>query len=157
MLIREIFQDKILTFSNLLTLVRVIAGPFLGYYIYMEYRTGDSVYLTCQIIMVCIIVISDFSDGFLARHLKQVTRLGQFLDPVADKFAGLFAMTFLMLYKLSAVSLAFAGIVYILSPDCAIPGLTLKQLSIFLVVLFYILGGILYVKTYVRDYLEKKV
>jgi phosphatidylglycerophosphate synthase len=150
MLIREIFQDKIFTFSNLLTSVRIIAGPLLGYYIYMEYKTGDSVYLTCQIIVVCIIVISDFSDGFLAREILAVA-------------AGIILYTKIdveakpnMFGKLSAVSLAFAGTVYILSPDCAIPGITLKQLSIFLVVLFYILGGILYVKTYVRDYLEKK-
>ena len=29
--------------------------------------------------------ISDWLDGYLARYLKQTTRLGAFLDPVADK------------------------------------------------------------------------
>lgn len=32
-----------------------------------------------------IMAISDGIDGYLARHKKQVTRLGAFLDPVADK------------------------------------------------------------------------
>jgi CDP-diacylglycerol---glycerol-3-phosphate 3-phosphatidyltransferase len=195
MKIREIFQDRILTFSNLLTLIRIIAGPFLGYFIYKESQTGDAKYLKYEIIVVVLIILSDFFDGFLARLMNQVTKLGQYLDPVADKFAGLFAMTFLVLFKgfplwvyilalsrellaliagiilytridvevkpnwfgkLAAVSLAFSGTVYILSLDYELWGITLKQFSIFLIVLFYVLGGILYVKTYARYYLGSK-
>jgi CDP-diacylglycerol--glycerol-3-phosphate 3-phosphatidyltransferase len=195
MKIREIFQDRILTFSNLLTIIRIFAGPILGYYIYKESQTGDSKYLMCEVIVVIIIILSDFFDGFLARMMNQVTKLGQYLDPVADKFAGLFAMTFLVLFKgfplwvfilaltrevlaviagiilytrvdvevkpnwfgkLSAVSLAFAGTVYILSLDYELWGITLKQFSILLLVLFYVLGGIKYIKTYARYYLESK-
>jgi CDP-diacylglycerol--glycerol-3-phosphate 3-phosphatidyltransferase len=195
MKIREIFQDRIVTFSNLLTTVRIIAGPFLGYYIYKESQTGDSKYLMYEIIVVVIIILSDFFDGFLARLMNQVTKLGQYLDPVADKFAGLFAMTFLVLFKgfplwvyilalareiltviagiilytridievkpnwfgkLGAVSLAFAGTVYIVSLDYELWGITLKQFSIFLVVLFYVLGGIMSIKTYARYCLESK-
>jgi CDP-diacylglycerol--glycerol-3-phosphate 3-phosphatidyltransferase len=154
--VREIFQDKVLTFSNFLTLARIIAGSVLGYFIYKESQTGDSDYLMYEIIVVCIIILSDFFDGFLARLMNQVTRLGQFLDPVADKIAGLTAMTALVLFKgfplwvcvlalareavaviagiilyrkrdievkpnwlgkLTAVSIAFAGTVYILSLD----------------------------------------
>jgi len=195
MKIREIFQDRILTFSNLLTTMRIIAGPFLGYFIYKESQTGDSIYLVYEVIVVAIIILSDFLDGFLARLMNQVSKLGQFLDPVADKFAGLFAMTFLVLFKgfplwvyilvlarevlaliagillytrndvevrpnwfgkMAAVSIAFAGTVYIISLDYELWGITLKQFSIFLVVLFYVLGGIQYVKTYARYCLESK-
>ncbi|HPV42946.1 MAG TPA: CDP-alcohol phosphatidyltransferase family protein [Spirochaetota bacterium] len=193
--VREIFQDKVLTFSNFLTLARIIAGPVLGYFIYKESQTGDSDYLMYEIIAVCIIILSDFFDGFLARLMNQVTRLGQFLDPVADKIAGLTAMTALVLFKgfplwvcvlalareavaviagiilyrkrdievkpnwlgkLSAVSIAFAGTVYILSLDYEWQGISLKLFSVFLVVLFYVLGGIQYVRTYARYYIEKK-
>lgn len=195
MKIREIFQDKILTFSNLLTTIRIIAGPFLGYYIYKESQTGDSKYLICEITVVVIIILSDFFDGFLARLMNQVSKLGQFLDPVADKLAGLIALTFLMLFKgfplwvyvlilvreilaviagfilyskknievkpnwfgkMAAVSLAFAGTVYIISLDYELLGITLKHFSIFLVVLFYVLGGIMYIKSYARYCLESK-
>ncbi|OHD65636.1 MAG: hypothetical protein A2176_13410 [Spirochaetes bacterium RBG_13_51_14] len=195
MKIRDIFQDKIITFSNILTVLRIIAAPFLGYYIYKEYQTRNSAYLKYEIVLVALIVMSDFLDGFLARMMNQVTKLGQFLDPVADKFAGLIALTFLVLFKgfplwvyllalirevlaviagiilyskmnievkpnifgkLCAVSLAVSGTVYILSLDYAWLGISLKQFSLLLVVLFYILGGILYVKTYVRYYLEQK-
>ena len=99
MKIREIFQDRILTFSNLLTLIRIIAGPFLGYFIYKESQTGDTEYIMCEMVVVVIIILSDFFDGFFARLMNQVTKLGQYLDPVADKFAALIAMTFLVMYK----------------------------------------------------------
>ncbi len=193
--IREIFQDKIVTFSNLLTSVRIFAGPVLGYFIYKESKTGDTVYILYEMIVVCIIILSDFMDGFLARLMNQVTKLGQFLDPVADKIAALSAMTFLVLFKgfplwvyvlalareilaviagvvlyskmdvevkpnifgkLCAVSLAFSGALYVANLDYVFRGISLKYFSIFLVVLFYVLGGIQYFRTYARYYLENK-
>ncbi len=195
MRVREIFQDKIITISNLLTVLRIISAPLLGYYIYLENRTGDSSYVAYQVAVVGVIIFSDFFDGFLARLMNQVTRLGQYLDPVADKFAGLIAMTFLVLYKgfplwvfllvlireisaviagialykkkdievkpnifgkLCAGSMALCGVVYVMSLDYSFKGVTLKAATIFLVLLFYVLGGVLYVKTYLRGGLEKK-
>ena len=44
MKVREIFQDKIITVSNLLTVIRIFAAPFLGYFMYKEYQTGDTGY-----------------------------------------------------------------------------------------------------------------
>src|SRR4030042_3560790 len=37
------------------------------------------------IIIFLIMAVSDGIDGFLARRKKQITKLGSFLDPVADK------------------------------------------------------------------------
>ncbi|MBN2077658.1 MAG: CDP-alcohol phosphatidyltransferase family protein [Spirochaetes bacterium] len=195
MRVQEIFQDKILTLSNLLTVVRIIAGPFLGYFIFLEHRTGDSIYVVHQMAVVGVIILSDFFDGFLARLMNQVTRLGQFLDPVADKFAVLVAMAFLALYKgfplwvlvlvlvrevsaviagvvlytkrdievkpnifgkLCAASMALSGVIYVISIDYTVMGITVKDASIFLVILFYVLGGIFYVRSYLRGGLEKK-
>jgi len=195
MKVREIFQDKIFTISNMLSALRIFFGPLLGYYIYLESKTGDPIYLRYEIAVVVLIILSDFFDGKLARHMNQVTKLGQYMDPIADKFAGLIAMTFLVLFKgyplwvfvlaivrevfaviagvllyikkdvevrpnifgkLCAASLALSGAVYILNIDYAIAGVTIKQLSIFLVVLFYVLGGLLYVKTYAWSNREKE-
>ena len=195
MKIREIFEDRIWTFSNFLTLIRIIAAPFLGYFIFLESKTGHPDYICYEIVLLVIIILSDFFDGFLARLMNQVTKLGQFLDPLADKFAGIIALTFLVLYKdfplwvyililarealavaagvilfakkdvdvkpnffgkLFACCLALVGVAYIFSLDYAFLGITLKQFSIFLVVLFYILGGFQYARTYIRYYIDKK-
>ncbi|HOD13540.1 MAG TPA: CDP-alcohol phosphatidyltransferase family protein [Spirochaetota bacterium] len=195
MKVREIFQDKIITVSNLLTVMRIIAAPFLGYFIYKEYQTGDTGYVWYEMGVVVFIIMTDFLDGNLARLMNQVSKLGRFLDPIADKFSGLFAMLFLVLYKgfplwvlvialarevvaviagillymrndiqvrpnvfgkMCAVSTALCGALYIISLDYSFMGISLKHFSVFLVLLFYGLGGILYIKTYTRQYLDKK-
>ena len=63
---------------NLLTLLRLFIIPFLVIAILDgRYRVAFGLF-----------VLAGFSDGFdglLARWLKQHTRLGQYLDPIADK------------------------------------------------------------------------
>jgi cardiolipin synthase len=63
---------------NLLTLVRLFIIPFLVIAILDgQYRLAFGLF-----------VLAGFSDGFdglLARWLKQHTKLGQYLDPIADK------------------------------------------------------------------------
>ncbi|MBJ7448832.1 MAG: CDP-alcohol phosphatidyltransferase family protein [Parachlamydiales bacterium] len=40
---------------------------------------------------ICIALVTDYLDGFLARRYKLVTRVGTVLDPIMDKFFVLFA------------------------------------------------------------------
>lgn len=65
----------------ILTLFRVILIPFfvLSFYLLDEW----SAFFTALIFMVA--AFTDLFDGYLARLLKQTTRFGAFLDPVADK------------------------------------------------------------------------
>jgi len=58
--------------------------------------------------------------------------------------------------KLCAVSIAISAVVYILSIDTVFLGITLKDFSVYLIFLFFIIGGALYIKTYYREWFDKK-
>ncbi|MCU1473188.1 CDP-alcohol phosphatidyltransferase family protein [Amnibacterium sp.] len=74
----EPVSDELLTIPNLLSLARVALIPvFLGFLI-----TGQDV---LALVVLVAGGVTDFLDGFLARRLHQVTRLGKLLDPVADR------------------------------------------------------------------------
>lgn len=63
---------------NLLTLLRLFIIPFLVIEITDgQYRVAFALFLLAG--------LSDGMDGLLARWLGQHTRLGQYLDPIADK------------------------------------------------------------------------
>lgn len=65
---------------NMLTLVRIAIIPFLVIVFYMPVWG----HLAASIIF-SVACLTDWLDGYLARSLKQSTKLGAFLDPVADK------------------------------------------------------------------------
>src|ERR1700722_14604393 len=56
-----------------------------------------------------IIGITDVVDGFLARHFKASSRLGAYLDPIADKI--LLSGTFLVLALTGAIEAWLAAVV----------------------------------------------
>ncbi len=69
---------KILTLPNLFTLLRVVLIPFF-IYAALTGRVGVA------LLLFLIAGLSDGVDGYLARRLQQISRLGQVLDPAADK------------------------------------------------------------------------
>ena len=72
------FLSQIRAAPNLLTLLRLFIIPFLVIEIL------DHHYLIALLLFV-LAGISDGLDGRIARWLHQSTRLGQYLDPIADK------------------------------------------------------------------------
>ena len=69
---------------NSLTIARLVLIPFGAVALFMN--GGDD--YNCQIIswwIFFILGLSDIVDGQLARSRQQITELGKFLDPVADK------------------------------------------------------------------------
>ena len=54
--------------------------------------------------------LTDFLDGFLARHLNQTSDLGAFLDPVADKLLTLTAVAMLMFEQQLTIFGLLAGL-----------------------------------------------
>ena len=70
-----------LTLPNLLTLSRIFAVPIL---VFLLWRPTPLDY-AITFVLYCIVGITDYFDGYLARAQGQISRLGQFLDPIADK------------------------------------------------------------------------
>ncbi|MEO8963064.1 MAG: CDP-alcohol phosphatidyltransferase family protein, partial [Gammaproteobacteria bacterium] len=64
---------------NILTIFRILVIPFLAFFFYLPNTWG---HLVAAIIFI-LACITDWLDGYLARSLKQLTKLGAFLDPVA--------------------------------------------------------------------------
>lgn len=69
------------TIPNLLTMMRVVLIPI---FIVVYYLPFDGRYLLAAVLFA-LAGITDWFDGYLARKWGQVTKLGAFLDPVADK------------------------------------------------------------------------
>lgn len=71
-----------LSLPNLLTLSRIVALPLLVALLWWpEWRAG---YLMA-FVLYSLMGITDYFDGYLARSQGAVSRLGVFLDPIADK------------------------------------------------------------------------
>ncbi|MEO7504973.1 MAG: CDP-diacylglycerol--glycerol-3-phosphate 3-phosphatidyltransferase [Sphingomicrobium sp.] len=70
-----------LTLPNLLTLSRILAVPILVFLLWRPMPIDYAI----TFVLYCIVGITDYFDGYLARAQGQISRLGQFLDPIADK------------------------------------------------------------------------
>ena len=70
-----------LTLPNLLTLSRILAVPIL---VYLLWKPSWYDYAITFVLYV-LVAVTDYFDGYLARAQGTVSRLGIFLDPIADK------------------------------------------------------------------------
>jgi len=78
-----------MTLPNIITLSRIGLIPvFMGlFYLQPNYLEGEPLaWINNSLVAIYVLICStDFLDGLLARKLNQVSDLGTFLDPVADK------------------------------------------------------------------------
>lgn len=71
-----------LSLPNLLTLSRIVAIPLLVALLWWpEWRTGYRL----AFVLYSLMGVTDYFDGYLARAQGTVSKLGVFLDPIADK------------------------------------------------------------------------
>ncbi|QZD93110.1 CDP-diacylglycerol--glycerol-3-phosphate 3-phosphatidyltransferase [Qipengyuania xiapuensis] len=71
-----------LTLPNILTLSRIVAIPLLAFLLWWP---GWEVGFLMAFALYCLMGITDYFDGYLARSSGAVSKLGIFLDPIADK------------------------------------------------------------------------
>ena len=70
-----------LTLPNLLTLSRIFAVPILVFLLWRPLPIDYAI----TFVLYCVVGITDYFDGYVARAHGQISRVGQFLDPIADK------------------------------------------------------------------------
>ncbi len=71
-------SDRVLTIPNALSLARIAVLPF----VFADLLDGR--YLRA-FVLLAVFATTDWLDGYLARRLDQVSRLGVLLDPISDR------------------------------------------------------------------------
>jgi cardiolipin synthase len=71
--------DRVLTVPNVITFVRL---GLLPVFVYLLFGADDR---AAAAWLLAFLGITDFLDGYIARHFHQVSELGKVLDPVADR------------------------------------------------------------------------
>jgi cardiolipin synthase (CMP-forming) len=72
-------QDRVLTLPNVLSLLRLAGVPLFLWLVLGPERDG------LALLVLMFAGFTDYADGWLARRLNQTSRLGQMLDPAADR------------------------------------------------------------------------
>lgn len=98
-----------MTLANKITLIRIVLIPVFIITLLQGLTPWPAVIFT-------ITILSDALDGFIARRRKQITPLGSFLDPLADKL--LMFSSYLVTAYMHIIPLWV--FVVILSRDCII-------------------------------------
>lgn len=80
-----------MTLASKITLVRVAMIPV---YLVTMYLSGGvaGTWMYVSLAIFIIASLTDFLDGYIARHYNQTTDFGKFLDPLADKLLVIAAM-----------------------------------------------------------------
>ncbi|MER7457718.1 CDP-alcohol phosphatidyltransferase family protein [Micromonospora sp. NPDC126480] len=71
--------DQVLTLPNLISFVRLLGVPLFLYLLLVEHAD------VAAIVVLAVGGTTDWVDGWVARRLGQVSRLGELLDPLVDR------------------------------------------------------------------------
>ncbi len=106
-----------MTTASKITVLRVLMVP-----VFMIVLLSDIKYANYIALAIFILAsVTDFIDGYIARHYDQVTDFGKFMDPLADK---LLVFAALLIFIQDGIMPAWAVMV-ILTREFAVTGLRL--------------------------------
>ncbi len=75
----EVQTDRILTIPNVLSFLRLLGVPVFLWLVLVPQADGWA------LVLLMVSGITDYLDGAIARATGQISRLGQLLDPLADR------------------------------------------------------------------------
>jgi len=104
--------DRILTIPNLISLARILLIPVVVWLLIHPETAGWG------ILLLAIVVGTDWIDGRIARRYNQVSELGKLLDPTADRLiiaAGLISLVVVGAFPLWAALLVIVRNVFTMS------------------------------------------
>src|SRR6516225_11012883 len=107
---------------NSLTLTRICLVPLLVVVLLTKFEGRQILGIPTEFVgagIFAVASLTDWADGYLARRRKQITPLGQVIDPLADKL--LTAAALIALLQMDMVS-AWVGAI-IIGRELAITGL----------------------------------
>jgi cardiolipin synthase (CMP-forming) len=71
--------DRVWTVPNAISALRLLGVPLFLYWVLVTHQDGRA------ILLLMAAGVSDYLDGMIARRYSQYSRLGQLLDPAADR------------------------------------------------------------------------
>ncbi|MDF0753158.1 CDP-alcohol phosphatidyltransferase family protein [Gardnerella greenwoodii] len=86
-------MNRVLTVPNLISFLRICSIPYLAWLITKNH-------MILALIVLAISAFSDCIDGYIARRWNQVSKLGQILDPIADRLLIIFSTVALAIAKI---------------------------------------------------------
>lgn len=110
-------KSTLLTIPNLLTLLRIALIPVIVVVYYLPYHWNA----LAGAVIFALAGITDWVDGYLARKMGQSTKLGAFLDPVADKL--MVAAALVLLVEAHATALLAIPSIVIISREITVSAL----------------------------------
>ncbi len=84
--------SRVLTVPNIVTVVRLLCLPVFLWLLFGR----DQV--VAAAVLLAVLGVTDFVDGYVARHFNQVSDLGKVLDPTADRLLFIVGVGGIMIY-----------------------------------------------------------
>ena len=104
-----------MTTANKLTIMRIALIPVFLVVLYLDFA-GARWWALGIFIVAC---LTDFVDGYIARHYNQITNFGKFMDPLADKML----VTAAMLWFVEIGQMPAWALLIVLVREFAVSGL----------------------------------
>ncbi len=101
--------------ANKLTLLRVVMIPVFQLALKLDFPFNQIVAL----ILFILASVTDFIDGYIARHFNQITDFGKFMDPLADKLL----VTSAMLWFVEVGQMPAWALLVVIAREFAVSGL----------------------------------